>query len=170
MCRANYGGEISVSAARIFLNDKKVKDCAESEAVAQQLGIAVIPETAAGATGFVKSTRSAPGLYVMIDVSAMTLDVCAFRFWNPKPEQNRYSLYRAKVRPLGVDAFHWFMNEGRTEDAFSYQCDRCLWDVIWYTKLRRSPNDACWTKGNALPVFLVGAEQQMNYTARESEN
>jgi hypothetical protein len=153
---ANYGGPLNISAAKRFLGDEKVQACADSEQMAQRLGIAAIPETAAEATGFVKSTRSAPGLYVMVDVGAMTLDVCAFRFWKPEPDQNFYSLFTARVRPLGVEAFHWYMKQGRREDEFSYQCDRCLCEVIWHTKVKRAPTDECWTKGNDLPVFLVG--------------
>lgn len=153
---ANFGGPLNIEVARRFLRDEKVRATADSEEAAQRLGIAIIPETAAEATGFLKSTQSAPGLYLMVDVGAMTFDVCVFRFWKPTPSEDSYSLFTAQVRPLGVEAFHWFMGQGKTADKFSEQCNRCLWEVVWDTKRKRVPNDDRWTKGNELPVFLVG--------------
>jgi hypothetical protein len=153
---ASFGGPLNLAVAKRFLRDEKVEASAKSEQMAQKLGVAIVPETAAEATGFIKSTRSAPGLYLMIDVGAMTLDVCTFRFWNPDPGQNQYSLFTAQVRPLGVEAFHWFIQQGKEEKNFAYQCDRCMYQVVWHTKVKRTPMEACWTKGNSLPVFLVG--------------
>jgi hypothetical protein len=49
-----------------------------SPAEAEKLDITVLPETAAEAAGFAKSINRAPGLYPMVDVGAMTLDVCTF--------------------------------------------------------------------------------------------
>nr|WP_162093045.1 hypothetical protein [Bradyrhizobium sp. ORS 278] len=44
------------------------------------------------------------GLYLMVDVGAMTLDVCAFRLGQTDAATDLYGLLAAQVRPLGVEA------------------------------------------------------------------
>jgi hypothetical protein len=154
---ANFGGPLSAEAAQLFLADEHVLAAGGSAVAAEELGVAVIPETAAEAAGFAKSTESAPGLYLMVDVGAMTLDACAFRLQQRTPSQDRYALLNADVRSLGVEAYHWFLGAGRTETGFAEQCDRCLRQVIWGLKTdRRDPNADSFQAGHDLPVFLVG--------------
>jgi len=153
---ANLDGPLTVEATRLFLVDPHVRAAARSAAAAEQLGIAVLPETAAEAAGFAKSTNRAPGLYLMVDVGAMTLDVCTFRLSERASESDLYALCCAQVRPLGVEAYYWFTGTGKTEDGFVEQCNRCLWWVVWETKKNKDPRAECWESPNELPVFLTG--------------
>ena len=75
---ADSGAVASVEAARKILQHERVKEAARLPESAQALGIAVVPEVAAAATPFARSTGSVPGLY-LLDVGAMTLDACMFR-------------------------------------------------------------------------------------------
>ena len=153
---ANSKGTVTVEATRTFLTHSRVTLAGDSAADAESLGVAIVPETAAAVAGFAKSTNRATGLYLMVDVGAMTLDVCAFRLAERSPADDLYALFAAQVRPLGVEAYHWFLGEGRTEAGFVEQCTRCLHQVTWGTKKDRDPNAECWRKGNELPVFLIG--------------
>ena len=153
---ANSSAIASVESIRSLLRDTDVEDAALSVDCAERLGIAVFPETAAAATGFAKSTRSADGLYLMVDVGAMTLDVCAFLLRKNNNNSDKYPLLMADVRPLGVEAFYWFQKMGRTKDEFVQQSDRCLRSVVWTTKHRRDRNADCWQVDGALPVFMTG--------------
>ncbi len=146
----------SVETARKILQHERVKEAARLPKSAQALGIAVVPEVAAAVTPFARSTGSVPGLYLLVDVGAMTLDACIFRLVQHQGGGNRYPLLSAAVRPLGVEAFHWFREQGRTEEEFSTQCTRCLYQVIWDTKRHRDPHAEGFQPGNALPVFLTG--------------
>jgi hypothetical protein len=153
---AGFGGPVTVETTRLFLADSHVLAAARSASEGDGLGIAAIPETAGEVAGFAKSTDRAPGLYLMVDVGAMTLDICAFRLGQRASAEDLYALLAAQVRPLGVDAYHWFLGQGETEAGFVRQCDRCLHEVVWGTKRKRDPHAECWKKGNELPVFLVG--------------
>lgn len=157
---AKSASSITAETTQHFLNDPNVVLAGTSEEVAAQLGVAVVPETAAEMMGFAKSTRSAPGLYLVVDVGAMTLDVCMFRLTHRRDQdgvgRDHYLFMAAEVRPLGVDAFHWFLGEGETEPEFAKQCNRVLWHVVWYTKMKRDPWAECWKPGNDVPVFLTG--------------
>ena len=118
---------------------------------AEEPGVAVFPETAAETTGFAKSARGAPGLYLLVDVGAMTLDASMFRLKvDPDDNSELYAHMAAAVRPLGVDSFHWFLNKGKTESKFVVQCNRMLWGVVWPTKSRRDPKATGWM-GAATP-------------------
>ena len=123
---------------------------------AESLGVAVFPEAAAEMTGFAKSTRNAPGLYLLVDVGAMTLDASMFRLNQHVSDPDRYAFLAAQVRPLGVDSFHWFLAEGKTESGFIEQCQRSLNSVVWETRRRGDPNAETWKPGNDVPVFLAG--------------
>jgi hypothetical protein len=48
---------VTVEAAQLFLDDPHVAKAGASEEAAEELGVAVFPETAAEMTGFAKSTR-----------------------------------------------------------------------------------------------------------------
>ena len=76
---AKIDASVTVEAVRLFLDDPHVVGAADSDAAAEDLGVAVFPEAAAEMTGFAKSSRNAPGLYLLVDVGAMTLDACMFR-------------------------------------------------------------------------------------------
>lgn len=153
---ANSGDAVSVETIKTFRGHEAVVNAARSNGDAAELGIAVIPETAASATAFAKSTQSATGLYLMVDVGAMTLDVCSFGLNKQQTGTDQYPLLMVDVRPLGVDAFHWFLEKDRTKAEFERQCRHCLWNVVWETKQKRDPNANCWQPGNELPVFLTG--------------
>jgi len=153
---ADFRKAITVEAARLFLADPHVRAAAASPAEAEALGIAVIPETAAEVAGFAKSTSRAPGLYLMVDVGAMTLDVCTFRLGQRRAGEDLYALLLALVPPLGVEAYYWFLDQGKTEPGFIEQADNALHRVVWNTKCTRDPHAECWKPGNDLPVFLVG--------------
>ena len=157
---ANDTSPVTVEATRLFLRDPSVERAGESREAAEEVGVAVFPEAAAEVTGFAKSTRNVPGLYLLVDVGAMTLDVCMFRLTH-RPNQDgtasdHYLFMAAQVRPLGVDSFHWFLTEGRTEAQFVEQCQRVLRTVVWYTKKARDPHAECWKPGNDVPIFLTG--------------
>ena len=136
---------ITVEASQLFLDNPPVAKASASTENAEELGIAVIPEAAAEMTGFAKSARSAPGTYLLVDVGALTLDACLFRLDQNVDTGDLYSFIAAQVRPLGVESFYWFLEEGKTQSEFIQQCDRALKVVAWKTKQR-----------NEIPVFLAG--------------
>ena len=121
----NSGERVRVDTIRAFLQDQGVQRAADSDGEAEALGVAVTPEVAAGATGFAKSYEGATGLYLMVDVGAATLDACMFRLNKSLTGPDQYPLLAADVRPLGVEALHWFLENGRTIDGFAQQCERC---------------------------------------------
>lgn len=154
---ANSGDAVTVESIRAHQMDEAVSRAVQSERSArEELGIAVIPETAAAATGFAKSPDCATGLYLMVDVGSVTLDVCTFRLNRNREGRDQYPLLRADVRPLGVEAFHWFRAQGRFEEEFVRQCRKCLGEVVRETRINRDPTADCWKPGNDLPVFLTG--------------
>ena len=157
---ANSGEAVDVEAIRTVAAHEVVMKAARSDSDAEGLGIAVIPETAASATAFAKSTQSATGLYLMVDVGAMTLDVCSFRLNKQHGGSDQYPLLMVDVRPLGVEAYHWFRAKGRSEEGFDRQCRRCLGEVVVGTRDKRAPNNECWQTGNEFPVFLTGGGSQ----------
>jgi len=147
---------VCADTVKTFLRNEDVKKAAGFAEAAADLGVAIIPEVAAGATGFAKSDESTTGLYLMADVGAATLDVCMFRLHKNLTEPDRYLLLETHVQALGVEAYHSFRKEGRTDRGFAEQCDRCLREVIWKAKLNRDPKNFCWRPGGDLPVFLLG--------------
>jgi hypothetical protein len=157
---SNFQGPITIEKTQLLLTERHVLGAAGSPVDAEGLGIAVIPETAAEAAGFAKSTNRAPGLYLLVDVGAMTLDACAFRLGQRTSMEDLYALLAAQVHPLGADAHHWFLSQGKTEAGFVQQADRALREVVWGAKRNRDPYADCWKPGNDLPVFLVGGGAQ----------
>ena len=153
---ANSGDAVSVETIRTFRAHEAVVKAAQSDGDAGELGIAVIPETAAAATGFAKSRHSATGVYLMVDVGAMTLDVCSFELNKQQTGTDQYPLLMVDVQPLGVEAFHWLRETGRSEEDFDRRCRKCLGKVVVGTRDKRAPNYECWQPGNELPVFLTG--------------
>ena len=149
-------GPITARATQVFLDHRRVVEAGASRESAEALGVAVFPETAAEMTGFAKSTRSAPDLYLLVDVGAMTLDACMFRLKPDGGEDDLYAFMAAEVRPLGVDSLHWFLAEGKTEAGFAEQCERALRRVVWSTRRDRDPLATAWMRGRDVPVFLTG--------------
>lgn len=147
---------VTVESTRNALDNSDVNRAGTSDEIDNALAVTVIPEAAAEMTGFAKSTRGAPGLYLLIDVGAMTLDTCMFRLNRSAQEADVYAFMAAQVRPLGVDSLHWFLGEGKSEPDFIQQCNRTLMDVIWTTKQRRDPAAEVWRPGNDVPVFFAG--------------
>ena len=92
----------------------------------------------------------------MVDIGAMTLDVCLFRLKTGKNGTDQYPILMADVRPLGVEAYYWHKKDGQTEEDFIQQCNYCLRNAIWKTKSIRDPKAQCWSKGNQLVTFLTG--------------
>lgn len=153
---AKFDNSVTIDSVQCFLDDPDIARAGASEESAERLGVAVVPETAANVTGFAKSTRNAPGLYLLVDVGAMTLDACVFRLSRVVTQSDRYAFMLAQVRPLGVESFHWFLREGKTQSEFVNQCDRMLRETVWFTKRDRDPKADCWKQGYDVPVFLVG--------------
>ena len=147
---------VTVEATRSFLAEPHVTKAGASAEAAEYLGVSVIPEAAAQMTGFAKSTRGAPGLYLLVDVGAMTLDACMFRLRQKPATRDLYAFLAAQVRPLGVESFHWFLREGKTDEEFRQQCNRTLQGIVWHTKSRRARLADNWNPGNDVPVFLAG--------------
>ena len=79
-----------------------------------------------------------------------------FRINREPDKEDLYAFMAAQVRPLGVDALHWFRAEGKTEGQFAQQCDRTLRAVLWHTKRYRDPTAQSWKSGYDVPVFLTG--------------
>lgn len=67
--------------------------------------ITVVPEVAAQAVGYARSTLRDPGLHLLIDVGAGTLDVCGFVL-HERQGQDRYALLTTTVDRLGVLELH----------------------------------------------------------------
>ena len=153
---AKIDAPVTLEAVKLFLDDPHVVEAADSDDAAETLGVAVFPEAAAEMTGFAKSSRNAPGLYLLVDVGAMTLDVCMFRLNRQVSQADRYAFMAADVRPLGVDAFHWFLAGGKTQSGFIEQCRHTLNKVVRRTKRERDPHAETWKPGNDVPVFLAG--------------
>ncbi len=154
LARSNIA--ITIESTRRALVSHDVRRTVESNEVVNTLGIAVVPEAAAEMTGFAKSTRGAPGLYLLVDVGALTLDACMFRLNQSPSGDDTYAFMAASVRPLGVDSLSWFIGEGKSERDFIKQCERTLRSVVGMTKRIRDPNADVWKPGNDVPVFFAG--------------
>ena len=67
---------------------------------------------------------------------------------------SRPPLYTAQVRPLGVEAFYWFINNGRTDVAFPSNATVIYgaWSGTWPLVtggLGKSSNSRAWTSATA---------------------
>lgn len=148
---ADSGRPINSSKTKFYLESEDASNAGVSPEAAEALGLAIIPETAAEASGFFQSGGATKGTFFMVDVGAMTMDVCTFGF-----RDNSYQLFTAMVKPLGVESMHWFIDAGKSEESFRDQCERCVRRVIWDAKNEYIPQVECWKPGRELPVFLVG--------------
>jgi hypothetical protein len=153
---ADNGMSLDTVSTRLALDEPHVVAAGSSEEEAARLGIAIVPEVVAETAGFAQSTRRADGLYIMVDVGAATLDVCAFNLLKDSEKENRYALLLADVRPFGSEARAWFRAEGRSDEGFAEQCAHMERSVIWKTKMKRDPGARCWRARERLPVFFCG--------------
>lgn len=153
---ADSGMSIDTVATRLALDEPDAAAAGSSENAAARLGIGVVPEVAAETVGFAQSTRRADGLYVMVDIGAATLDVCAFNLLKDSQNDDRYALLLADVKPFGSEAQAWFRAEGKTDVGFAEQCVHMQRTIVWKTKMDRDPRARCWRPGERLPVFLCG--------------
>ncbi len=155
---ANSNTTVTIESTRNALDNDVVKRLIEekSDDIYGELGITVVPEAAAEMTGFAKSLRRAPGLYLLVDVGAMTLDACMFRLNLETKGDEVYAFMAAEVRPLGVDSLYWFLSEGKSKSDFIKQCEMTLRSVVGRTKRIRDPMAEVWKRGNDVPVFFAG--------------
>ena len=148
--------QIETASTELVLQEPEILEAGQTVEKAQELGIGVVPESAAEMTGFAKSPSVAEGLYMLIDIGALTLDVSMFNLHSNKEMSQIYSFMDAQVRPLGVESYFWFLNHGKLETEFVEQCDRTLLSVVSSTRRRRRPFAPNWNAGEDVPIFLVG--------------
>ena len=151
---SNESGDMTTDSVSKALYNRDVVRTADSNESALERGVAVFPEIAAATTSFSKSNERANGLYLIVDVGAMTLDVCTF--WLGEEEgTDTYSVFQADVRPLGVDALRWFKGLGKNDEELAEQIHWCLLDAVRATKraVNRAPE---FEASNDLPAFVVG--------------
>ncbi|MBM3575823.1 MAG: hypothetical protein FJX39_08950 [Alphaproteobacteria bacterium] len=157
---ANIEGNISIDTSNMFLSDPYVQKASQSNKAADEMGVAVIPEVAAEVTGFSKSTHASPGSYLMVDVGATTLDVCAFNLQILR-DGSPLNMLSAVVNPLGVESFHWFTQQGYLASDFIKQCDLSLRKTMWDAKKKlTTPLTPRWFDKSHFPIFLVGGGAQ----------
>ena len=142
--------------SRVFVCTDVQNAALSAEYAEKSMGLAVVPETAAAATAFAKSSNAADGLYLMIDVGALTLDICTFRIKREKDGREGYPIMEADVQNLGVEALHWFYDASKDKDKFRDRVNMCIWEIIRKTKQDRDPRAAAFKQENSLPVFLAG--------------
>ena len=162
---AKSNESVTVETTRRFLCDPDVVNAGTSEKDAEGLGLAVTPETAAQMTGFSKSTRKAAGLYLLVDVGALTLDACMFRF-NQIDKGDIFAFMEAEVRPLGVESFYWFQSEGKTEPGTGSNVT--MHYAVSFGKRSKNAILMPWfgRRGMTFPCFSLEAEQPIPYTKR----
>lgn len=148
--------QIETAATELVLEDLEILESGQNIEKAQELGVGVVPESAAEMTGFAKSPQVAKGLYMLIDVGALTLDVSMFNLDSSSESPQVYSFMDAQVRPLGVESYFWFLDHGKNKDEFVEQCERTLFSVVYSTRRRRRPDAPNWDVGEDVPTFLVG--------------
>lgn len=150
------GEAISMESTRAFSVRPEVLAAAGSSVAGEELGIAVMPEVAAEVAGFMRSSAGASGLYLLVDVGAMTLDAGMFRFAQRQGEPDLYARRQATVRSLGVEAYHWYMKAGRSHEGFVRECEYAVREVVSTTRRQFDLGATAWASGNDLPIFLVG--------------
>lgn len=63
--------------------------------------ISVIPEILAGIVGYTNSPFFKPGMYLLVDIGAATLDAAIFNLYD-RSGMDRYSIFGTEVEPLGA--------------------------------------------------------------------
>jgi len=142
--------------------------------VPQIIHVKVIPEVVAEVVGYAKSPLRDPGLHLLVDIGASTLDVCSFNLHGREGE-DKYALLTADVRRLGV--LRLFRSQvgreegeypedlvapivgseisiGHIDREFVNEFRRALMTTLMPLKGKRDPKSLRWKTG--LPVFMAG--------------
>lgn len=93
-------GEITQDVVRAAIQGAKVVDW---ETYQEGCELDIIPEVAAEVVGYASSPFLDPGLHLLVDIGAGTLDVCSFIITR---DGMRYSILTADVQQLGVANLH----------------------------------------------------------------
>jgi hypothetical protein len=92
-----------VSTGKGPVTDKLIEQARQNPE--PDIEVELVPEVAAEVVGYARSTKRRPGLHMMVDVGATTLDVCGFILHEVEGD-DRYSLLTASVARLGVYELH----------------------------------------------------------------
>ena len=140
----------------IWSSNECAAACASAEEAGQQ-GIAIMPEIVGATTGFMQSTDVPNHLYQLIDVGAWSLDTCTFRLYRPLGEPgSRYSIFSAKVKPLGALHLREHLRIRRRIQDFVDLCVESVRATIRETRHSMDPTAEAFRDGNPLPLFLTG--------------
>ena len=141
--------------------------------------IDVIPEVIAEVVGYARSSRRDPGLHLLVDIGASTVDICSFNLHGHDAE-DRYALLTASVEDLGVLWLRQNQNLGvgieqpedmvapildpaltlrGVQEGFSKKFQQALLKTLISLKRHRDPNSPRWK--TALPVFISGGGSQI---------
>lgn len=85
-----------------------LKETSLNKRALTDVNLRIIPEVAAAVSGYARSRLrdpGMPGLHLLVDIGAGTLDVCGFVLHQNEGE-DRYSLLKADVQSLGVMKLH----------------------------------------------------------------
>lgn len=143
---------------RDALADSGIAASACSRETLQDSGIDLIPEVVAEAHGFAQSPVREDGLHFLVDVGAGTLDVCSFVLHRNQVGQDRYSILKAKVEPLGAQFYKQASAVERTR--LNGEIEKTLHKAIWRTKTNRYPDAPQWRRG--LPFLLCGGGMRVH--------
>jgi hypothetical protein len=175
------GGAVSsIRAAALLRRD---------DAMTPNPAIEVVPEVAAQAVGYARSALRDPGLHLLVDVGATTLDICAFVL-HRADGRDRYELLTATVERLGVRELHQARVDALScravvvddflapvpetmaeyhpgcacsrrdvDGEFRGRGCRLIMRDLVLLKRDRDPNSPRWKSG--LPVFLCGGGSNM---------
>ena len=147
---------------------QEATDCLERRTIRSQNGsesrltcdLEIVPEIVAAAVGYARSNQRNDGLHMMIDVGASTMDVCSFLLGTHDGD-DQYALCTADVELLGTLAY-----EGRPRaevQNLKARCRQLLRRVIRVLLTRKAPNEPVWTRGQRLPVLLIGGGSRLEF-------
>jgi hypothetical protein len=153
---AHDGGPLRLDAVKDTLCQ-----VAKRAPVFKDCEFALVPEIAAAIAGYARSPEATPGLFVLIDIGAGTLDCSAFNLYDAGKALRQASmedpscpLMDARVELLGVNPWKLCQENSSLSEEFETEVRRLLQEVIWRTKRQRYPLSDRWRTG--LPVFLTG--------------
>ncbi len=120
----------------------------------------IVPEIVAAAVGYARSNERNDGLHMMIDIGASTMDVCSFLL-GTRQGDDRYSLCTADVGFLGMVAYE--ASSGNERKTLKERCSRMLSLAVQELRTSKAPNESVWTRGNSLPVLLIGGGSKVAF-------